>query len=150
MSLSPSSKSCSQRAVTRQNGGNCTAAAARRSLLGSAGENRVLEIFKLTLFPASKELRFENKQNKMKQKSVWLLGVGFGFLVHVRMNLSTCKKDPRGTDERGGRDVSAKTVLDPGRCGHPRPLLPGNAKNNPHLRKHLSGSLHAPPWPNDL
>lgn len=46
--------------------------------------SRVLGIFKLTLFPPlpspSKELHFEKQQNKMKQKSVWLLGVGvWGF-----------------------------------------------------------------------
>ena len=107
------------RAVTRQNGSNGTAAAVCCSWLGLGGENRVPETFKRTLFSPGnndyshyiQELHFENKQSKTKQKSVWLLGLGFGVLVRVRMNLPTSREDPRGAEERGGELTSAKAVL---------------------------------------
>lgn len=69
---------------------------------------------------------------KWKKKSVWLLGLRLGVSVHIRMNLPTlCKKDPGGAEERSEMDVRAKTVLNPDRYSHLRPLLPGKEQKDP-------------------
>lgn len=101
-------------------------------------------IFKLTLLPTSKKQHSENK-HKMEEEislAAWLEA-----WVHIRMNLPTRKKDPGGAEDQGERDVRAKTVPNPGRYSHLRPLPPGEEQDGSACRS----AAHArPPWPSDL
>lgn len=88
-------------------------------------------IFKLTLFHSSKKLQSENKQNKMEVEIGLTAGLeAWGFDTYQK-EFANPQKEPGGAQERSERDVRAKTVLNPDRYSHLRPLLPRKKQNDP-------------------
>lgn len=83
------------RTVTRQNQGSCCCCPTVLDMRGEAQTWGFLNWHS----PQVKSFILRLSRIKWKKKSVCLLGLRLGVLVHIRMNLPTRKKNPGGAEE---------------------------------------------------